>query len=295
MAAQPGGMRQGTELGHGPDEHALLSALAAVSAALAGVEVALIDAGEPVPLHLRRERDRLQAARSDAFRAWSAREARRLREVLRSQTKGSGALDPDDLLQQVFLRVTLRASAYRGSTAGQAKAWAAAIACNLVLDARRRHKRKEGLWDALEYDPKAEGPASIDRLSDNAPGADARIDWEVRELHWPAAVDHCEAHAFALVQTRSPADLYAMGQAANIGTLTSVPKHIRAYRLLRLLHHSPAEAADDLGVARGSVHKLSARGREGLKLGQARALHPTAPEPDPPSREVGSVVPLLHF
>jgi DNA-directed RNA polymerase specialized sigma24 family protein len=296
MAEQVSGAGRHPGQGREPDEHALLVALAAVGAQLAEVEYGLGAAGEPVPLHLRRERDRLHAAQADAFRAWSAREARRLRAVLRSALSGdAAALDPDDLLQDVFLRVTQQAGAYQGTGPQEARGWTGKVARNLARDARKRHQRKEGRWDDLGDDPEGDGPAGIYALPDGAPGADAEVDAQLAGRGWEHAVDHCEHHAVALVETRSPAELHARGLAENIGSVTSVPKHIRAYRLLRLLERSPDEAAARLEVSRASVNKLSARGREGLKLGQARAQHPTAPEPDPPSREVGRLVPLLDF
>jgi DNA-directed RNA polymerase specialized sigma24 family protein len=284
--------------------HQLLTDLAKKSAALAEVEAELQAAGSVVPLGLGRRRDLARHDRDRAFGAWWAAEAGRLRGLLAGRLRGLRAradVAVDDLLQQVVSRVSERAGGYTGADDTGAKAWAGAIAVNAATDALRKDSRVSKHLAAEPLGLEDEGGPWLDRAPDPGPRGEALLDQaQLLPLVAPA-VDHCEDHACALIKTNEPGELRAKASAPLMGGTPEVARrNIRAFRLLRMMEVSPSEAIAELQPTSGalsptSLDRLAGRGRAGLRLGQARAVHPSAPLPDPPSREVGRVVELLDF
>lgn len=73
-------------------------------------------------------------------------------------------VDPDDLLQEVFLRVIRHAATLRSSD--RPEAWLFQIARNALRDSLRARLRRDGRTDALEGDLPAESDPAEDRAAE---------------------------------------------------------------------------------------------------------------------------------
>ena len=92
--------------------------------------------------------------------------------ALRAFAAQQGALRPDDVVQDAFLRVVRNNAGFKGQS--RFKTWLYAIARNLCIDASRRDRFRNGpSLDAPTRGEDGDGPTLGERVASDAPGLDA--------------------------------------------------------------------------------------------------------------------------